>query len=204
MSVHVSDHPLVGVRLTELRDERTGAPRFRALLDDLATLLLPEVTRGLRTAPTTVRTPLAAAAGTTLVDPPLLVPVLRAGLGLLPALSRALPESPVAMVGLRRDEESLQPAWYLDGLPADLTGRPAVVADPMLATGGTLVAVLAELRRRRSGPVTVVAVLATPVGLAAVDGPDVRVVVAGVDERLTDAGWIWPGLGDAGDRQTGA
>ena len=203
MSVHVSDHPLVGVRLTELRDERTGAARFRALLDDLATLLVPEVTRVLETAPASVRTPVADAEGTVLVAPPLLVPVLRAGLGLLLALSRALPESPVALVGLRRDESSLQPSWYFDGLPAVLDGRAVVVADPMLATGGTLVAVLAELRRRGAGPITVLAVLATPVGLAAVDAPDVRLVVAAVDERLTDAGWIWPGLGDAGDRQTG-
>lgn len=206
VDVRVTNHPLIAVRLTELRAAATPPPRFRALLEDLATLLAYDATRALPTRPVTVRTPVADAAGVALDRPPLLVPVLRAGLGLLPAFARLLPEAPIAMVGLGRDEVTLQPTWYLNRLPERLAGRPVLVLDPMLATGGTLVAVLAELARRGAGPVVVVAVLAAPPGLDAVregsgDLPAVTVVTAAVDDRLDEHGWIVPGLGDAGDRQ---
>jgi uracil phosphoribosyltransferase len=203
MTVTIADHPLVGVRLSELRDVATGAARFRALLDDLAALLAPAALQGLAVTVREVTTPLTTTTGTALASPPLLVPVLRAGMGLLPALSRLLPEAPIAMAGLRRDEVTLEPAWYLDKIPADLAGRPVVVLDPMVATGGSLVAVISELRGRAAGPITVLAVLAAPEGVRVVEGCGVDLVVAAIDERLTDAGWIWPGLGDAGDRQTG-
>ncbi len=204
MTVVVLDHPLAAARLTELRAAATAGPRFRALVADVGLLLAVEATRALPTAPASVRTPVAAATGSRLAVAPLLVPVLRAGLGLLAPFQLLLPEAEVAMVGLRRDEQTLAADWYLDRLPADLAGRPVFVLDPMLATGGTVLAVLRVLAVRGAQRATVVSLLASPEGLAALaagaPGLPVDVVTAAVDERLDARGWIVPGLGDAGDR----
>lgn len=205
VALRVVAHPLVADRLTRLRDAGTPPAAFRTLLDELAGLLAYVATLDLTTTPRPVTTPLGQAVGAQLADTPVLVPVLRAGLGMLPAFNRLLPAATIALVGLRRDERSLGPSWYLDGLPLDLDRRPVIVLDPMLATGGTLLAVLRELGRRRAGPVVAVSVLAAPEGIAAVraahPGGGLTLVTAAVDERLDDRGWIVPGLGDAGDRQ---
>jgi uracil phosphoribosyltransferase len=205
------DHPLVAHKLTILRDATTDTPTFRRLADELVTLLAYEATRDVAIEPVTVETPLAPAEGAKLVGPPaLVVPVLRAGIGMLDGMIRLLPTAEVGFVGVARDEESLQATTYANRLPADLSGRRAFVLDPMLATGGTLVAVIGLLIERGAAAVTAVCLLSAPEGIERVSkafpdggGADVRVVTAAIDERLNDRGYIVPGLGDAGDRLFG-
>jgi len=207
----VADHPLVAHKLTALRDERTDSPTFRRLADELVTLLAYEATRDVRVDPVEVRTPVAAAQGCRLRRPvPLVVPVLRAGLGMLDGMTRLLPTAEVGFLGMVRDEDDLTVSMYADRLPEDLTGREVFVLDPMLATGGTLVATVELLVERRAASVTAVCLLAAPEGIARLDeafrddaGCPVTVVAAGVDERLDERGYIVPGLGDAGDRLYG-
>jgi uracil phosphoribosyltransferase len=211
MQTLVADHPLVAHKLTALRDAGTDSPTFRRLADELVTLLAYEATREMRVEPTTVQTPVAAARGVRLARPaPLVVPVLRAGIGMLDGMTRLLPMAEVGFVGLVRDEESLIASAYADRLPTDLTGRDTFVLDPMLATGGTLETVISMLADRGAATVTAVCLLAAPEGLDRIRDsfPDggkvpVRVVTATVDERLNDRGYIVPGLGDAGDRLFG-
>jgi len=207
----VVDHPLVAHKLTALRDERTDSPTFRRLADELVTLLAYEATRSIRTEPIEVRTPVATARGVRLARPvPLVVPVLRAGLGMLDGMTRLLPTAEVGFVGMVRDEGSLVATTYATRLPADLSQRDVLVLDPMLATGGTLVATVELLLARGASSVTAICLLAAPEGLARVGeafgddaGCPVTVVTAGVDERLDERGYITPGLGDAGDRLYG-
>jgi len=207
----VVDHPLVAHKLTALRDETTDSPTFRRLTDELVTLLAYEATRDIRTEPVTVPTPVAPAAGVRLARPrPLVVPVLRAGLGMLDGMTRLLPTAEVGFLGMVRDEGSLVATTYATRLPEDLSGRDVFVLDPMLATGGTLVAALRLLAQRGAASVTAICLLAAPEGVARMDEafPDddpwpVTVVTAALDERLTDRGYITPGLGDAGDRLYG-
>jgi uracil phosphoribosyltransferase len=207
----VIDHPLVTHKLTALRDVATETATFRRLADELVTLLAYEATREVRVQPVTVRTPLGEAAGVKIGNPPpLIVPVLRAGIGMLDGMIRLLPMADVGFVGLVRDDESLVASTYADRIPADLTGREAFVLDPMLATGGTLQTVIAMLVERGVTSVTAVALLAAPEGIARLDkafgeqsGPPVRVVTAAVDQQLDERGYIFPGLGDAGDRLFG-
>jgi uracil phosphoribosyltransferase len=209
MRLHVVDHPLVSHKLTTLRDQRTDSPTFRRLTDELVTLLAYEATREMRTSPVTVTTPLEPAHGAKLAGPlPLVVPVLRAGIGMLDGISQLLPTADVGFVGLRRDEESLVATTYANRLPADLAGREVFVLDPMLATGGTLETVIDLVRARGAAAVTGICLLAAPEGLdrlASAFGDDarVRVVTAALDERLNERGYILPGLGDAGDRLFG-
>jgi uracil phosphoribosyltransferase len=211
MQTLVADHPLVAHKLTALRDEATDAPMFRRLTDELVTLLAYEATREITVQPVVVRTPLAEAPGIRLASPPpLVVPVLRAGIGMLDGMTRLLPMADVGFVGLARDEESLVAATYANRLPADLAGREVFVLDPMLATGGTLQTVITMLAERGAASVTAVCLLAAPEGIERVaaafgdDGPlPVRVVTAALDERLNERGYILPGLGDAGDRLFG-
>ena len=211
MRTLVVDHPLVAHKLTTLRDGRTDSPTFRRLTDELVTLLAYEATRGIRTEPVQVHTPVAPAAGVRLAKPlPLVVPVLRAGLGMLDGMTRLLPTAEVGFLGMVRDEGSLVATTYATRLPEDLAGREVFVLDPMLATGGTLVATIELLVRRRAARVTALCLLAAPEGLAVVDeafrddgGCPVTVVTAAVDDRLTERGYITPGLGDAGDRLYG-
>lgn len=200
------DHPLVATRLTELRDQATSNTRFRAALGELATLLVYEATRHLQVNTVSVSTPLGTTTGTELAAPPLLVPVLRAGLGLLDGALRLLSESRVGFVGLKRDETTLQPGAYVNAVPDDLAGRDVLVLDPMLATGGSAAYTLRLLRAAHAGRLTLVCVLCAPEGLAALDAAgftDAVVVTAAIDEKLNEIGYIVPGLGDAGDRQFG-
>ncbi|HEY5335952.1 MAG TPA: uracil phosphoribosyltransferase [Mycobacteriales bacterium] len=211
MKLVVVDHALVRVRVTELRDRGTSTARFRAVVDELATLLAVEATRSLDTAPRAVQTPLAESRGAELVAVPLLVPVLRAGFGLLPAFSRLFPDAPVGFAGLTRDESTLAAHWYLDRIPAEVGARPVLVLDPMLATGGTLLEVLRLLAGRGAASVTVIALIAAPEGVQAVENAcaagdpklNLTLYTAAVDDRLDERGFIVPGLGDAGDRLFG-
>jgi uracil phosphoribosyltransferase len=205
----VVDHPLVSHKLTALRDERTDSPTFRRLADELVTLLAYEATRDVRVEPVQVRTPLMPATGVRLARPvPLVVPVLRAGLGMLDGMTRLLPTAEVGFLGMVRDEGSLVASTYATRMPDDLSGRDVFVLDPMLATGGTLVAAIELLRQRGAATVTAICLIAAPEGLARVDqafasDSAISVVCAGVDDRLDERGYITPGLGDAGDRLYG-
>jgi uracil phosphoribosyltransferase len=210
MRVHVADHPLVGHKLTTLRDERTDSPTFRRLADELVTLLAYEATRDVRVQTVTVRTPVDDARGIKLAQPkPLVVPILRAGLGMLDGMMRLLPTAEVGFLGMVRNEETLQASTYAERLPEDLSGRQCYVLDPMLATGGTLAAAIRFLVDRGADDITAICLLSAPQGcdrlekeLAGLDIP-VSVVTAGMDDRLNDKGYIVPGLGDAGDRLYG-
>ncbi len=204
----IADHPLVTHKLTLLRAARTDTATFRTLTDELVTLLAYEATREIRVAPVDVTTPVAVATGARLTEPkPLIVPVLRAGIGMLDGMTRLLPMASVGFVGMVRDEESLVASTYADRLPAQLDGREVFVLDPMLATGGTLVTVISMLRERGADAVTAICLLVAPEGLARIDeafpGDYVRAVTGAVDERLNEKGYIVPGLGDAGDRLFG-
>jgi uracil phosphoribosyltransferase len=206
MQTLVVDHPLIAHKLTVLRDVATHAPTFRRLTDELVTLLAYEVMREVRVRPVTVTTPLGPARGLKLAEPdPLVVPVLRAGIGMLDGMARLLPTADVGFVGMVRDEESLVASTYADRLPADLTGREVFVLDPMLATGGTLETVIRMLAARGATSVTAVCLLAAPEGVAAFNAahPDVPVFTAALDRQLDENAYILPGLGDAGDRLFG-
>jgi uracil phosphoribosyltransferase len=199
----VVDHPLVAERLTVLRDAATPRSAFRSALHDLAGMLVYEALRTLRVESVHVRTPLTTTSGVRVPQPPLFVPVLRAGLGMLPAASALLPQAPIGFVGLARDEVTLQPQSYLESLPTSLTGQPVVLLDPMLATGGSARSAIDRLVERGATEVILVCVLAAPEGIAALDDVTVpvRIVTAAIDERLDENAYIVPGLGDAGDRQ---
>ncbi|WP_407989422.1 uracil phosphoribosyltransferase [Kitasatospora sp. CMC57] len=208
MRLHVVDHPLVAHKLSTLRDERTDSPTFRRLTDELVTLLAYEATRDVRTEQVEITTPVAVTTGTRLSYPrPLVVPILRAGLGMLDGMTRLLPTAEVGFLGMVRNEETLEASTYATRMPDDLSGRQVYVLDPMLATGGTLVAAIRMLIERGATDVTAVVLLAAPEGVAVMerelDGLPVTVVTAAVDERLNENGYIVPGLGDAGDRLYG-
>jgi uracil phosphoribosyltransferase len=206
MDVRVVDHPLALDRLTTMRDARTDNAAFRAALRDLTLLLVVEATRDFAVAELPIHTPVARTVGHRLATPPILVPVLRAGLGMVDAASALIPEARVGFVGMARDEQTHQPTPYMESLPASLVGRPVFVLDPMLATGGSMIHTVRLLAARGADDVTAVCVLAAPEGVAALSGADlpVRLVTAAIDDRLNDSAYIVPGLGDAGDRQFGA
>jgi uracil phosphoribosyltransferase len=201
----VVDHPIARARLTVMRDARTSNAEFRAALRELTTLLVYEATRGAAVREYPVTTPVGPAVGVTLADPPLLVPVLRAGLGMAQAAFDLLPESQMGFVGLARDEQTHLPTPYMASLPETLAGRPVIVLDPMVATGGSLLHCISLLASRGAADITVVCVLAAPEGVArlAASGLPMRMITAAVDDRLNADAYIVPGLGDAGDRQFG-
>jgi uracil phosphoribosyltransferase len=205
VDVHVVDHPLAAARLSTLRDERTDNAAFRVALRDLTTMLVYEATRDAPSHTVTVRTPLAETAGSRLAKPPLLVAVLRAGLGMVDSALVLLPEARVGFVGVARDEETASPTPYLESLPDDLQGQPVFVLDPMLATGGSMAHAIGSLQRRGADDISVLSVVVAPEGIAALEkaGAGVRVFTAVVDDGLNDVAYIVPGLGDAGDRQFG-
>ena len=205
MDVRVVNHPLAAVRLTALRDERTDNAAFRAALGELTMMLVYEATRDAPRQSIAVRTPLAETAGTRLATPPLLVAVLRAGLGMVEQANALLPEASVGFVGVARDEETALPTQYLESLPDDMRGMPVIVLDPMLATGGSMTHTIDLLHRRGADDITVLCVVAAPEGVAALEktAPQARLFTAAIDDGLNDVAYIVPGLGDAGDRQFG-
>ncbi|MBA8793902.1 uracil phosphoribosyltransferase [Friedmanniella endophytica] len=210
MDLCTVDHPLVAHKLTTLRDERTDSPTFRRLTEELVTLLAYEATREIRVTPHQVTTPVGPAVGVRLAPPrPLVVPILRAGLGMLEGMTRLMPTAEVGFVGMVRNEETLEPSTYAERLPDDLSGRQCYVLDPMLATGGTLAAAVRFLVDRGADHITCICLLAAPEGIAKLQRllDDLEVpctlVTAAVDERLNERGYIVPGLGDAGDRLYG-
>lgn len=188
-----------------MRDERSDSPTFRSALRELTQMLIYEAIRDAPVENFDVKTPVAVTTGYRLAAPPLLVPVLRAGLGMVDQASLAIPQSRVGFVGMARDEETHQPVPYLESLPADLSGIPVYVLDPMLATGGSMVHTIDLLVARGATDVTAVCVVAAPEGVDALanSGHPVRLVTATVDEGLDENAFIVPGLGDAGDRQFG-
>jgi uracil phosphoribosyltransferase len=188
-----------------MRDERTDSSMFRAALHELTTMLVYEATRGVAVDTYEIQTPVAPTAGYRVAGPPLLVPVLRAGLGMSDAALALLPESSMGFVGLARDEHTFQPRAYLESLPADLSGIPVIVLDPMLATGGSLEHCLRLIADRGCTDLTIICVLAAPEGIErlSASGLPARLVTAAIDAHLNDRAFIVPGLGDAGDRQFG-
>ena len=210
MRIQVVDHPLVAHKLTELRNEHTDSPTFRSLTDELVTLLAYEATRDVRVDPREIVTPVSPTTGVKLAAPrPLVVPILRAGLGMLDGMMRLLPTAEVGFLGMVRNEETLEASTYAERLPDDLSGRQCYVLDPMLATGGTLAAAVRFLTDRGADDITAICLLVAPEGVEnlekALDGLEVpvAVVTAALDEKLNDKGYIVPGLGDAGDRLYG-
>jgi uracil phosphoribosyltransferase len=205
VDVLVVDHPLAKTRLSAMRDSRTDPSSFRANLHELTTMLVYEATRSIAVDGYRIETPVAPTAGYRVANPPLLVPVLRAGLGMSDAALALLPESSMGFVGLARDEETFAPRAYLESLPGGLTGIPVMVLDPMLATGGSLEHCVRLLADRGATDITVVCVLAAPEGIARLEaaGLPMRLVTAAIDDQLNDRAFIVPGLGDAGDRQFG-
>ncbi len=209
MRIEVIDHPLVAHKLTLLRDENTPSPIFRQLVDELVTLLAYEATRDARVEEVTIKTPVAETTGVHLSLPtPIVVPILRAGLGMLEGMAKLLPSAEIGFLGLRRDEETLEVFTYANRLPDDLSGRQCYVLDPMLATGATLIDSINYLLERGARDVTCVCLLGAPEGVkrleeAIGDRANVTIFMAALDDHLNEKGYIVPGLGDAGDRLYG-
>lgn len=210
MKVHIADHPLISHKLTVLRDERTDSPTFRRLVEELVTLLAYEATRDVRTKTVSIKTPVTQTQGLKMAEPrPMVVPILRAGLGMLEGMVRLVPTAEVGFLGMVRDEKTLQASTYANRLPDDLSGRQCFVLDPMLATGGTLVAAINFLIDRGATEITAICILAAPEGIAFMERTfenspvPITVVTGALDAKLNEHGYIVPGLGDAGDRLYG-
>jgi len=208
MRVHIADHPLVTHKLSVLRDKNTPSPIFRQLTEELMTLLAYEATRNVRVEQCEIETPVTKTVGVKIASPkPLVVPILRAGLGMLEGMTKLVPTAEVGFLGLVRDEETFQPVTYAERLPDDLSGRQCFALDPMLATGGSLAAAISYLFDRGAEHVTAVCLLGTPEGLKKIEelvgDRDVTLVLGALDEGLNEKGYIVPGLGDAGDRLYG-
>lgn len=208
MRVVIADHPLITHKLTVLRDKHTPPPTFRLLVDELMTLLAYEATREVRVTSVEIETPVAPTTGVHISEPaPLIVPILRAGLGMLDGMVKMVPTAEVGFLGMKRNEQTLQPETYAERLPDDLSGRQCFVLDPMLATGGSLAAAIDFLFERGADDVTAICVLGTPEGIAAVregaGNHNVTLVLGALDDGLDENAYIVPGLGDAGDRLYG-
>jgi len=205
VKVCIVDHPLALASLTTMRDRHTGDAAFRGALRDLTAMLIYEATRDAATETFPVHTPVGETLGVRLAHAPLLVPVLRAGLGMLDQALALLPAARVGFVGVARDEATHQAAGYFESLPDDLTGVPVLVLDPMLATGGSCKHTVGLLARRGATDITVLCAVAAPDGVAVLEktAPGARLFTAAVDDELNKNAYIVPGLGDAGDRQYG-
>ncbi len=210
MKVHVADHPLISHKLTVLRDERTDSPTFRRLTEELVTLLAYEATRDVRTQMVAITTPVAKTQGLKMAAPrPVVVPILRAGLGMLEGMSKLMPNAEVGFLGMVRDEKTLEASTYANRLPENLSGRQCFVLDPMLATGGTLIAAFHYLIDLGATEIIAICILCAPEGISAVEKEfanskvPITIVTGALDEKLNDKGYIIPGLGDAGDRLYG-
>ena len=205
MQITVIEHPLAISRLTRLRDKRTSNSSFRAALSDLGSMLIYEASRDLETETFDCETPVGTANGVRLKQPPIIVPIIRAGLGLVDPSLAMIPDAQVGFIGLARDEETHEPVPYLEALPEDLSGQPVFLVDPMLATGGSLVHAIELLTDRGADDITVVTVVCAQSGvdrIAELDAP-LRLVTAAIDPGLNEDAYIVPGLGDAGDRLYG-
>jgi uracil phosphoribosyltransferase len=210
MKIHIAEHPLIGHKLTVLRDKNTHSPTFRQLTEEIVTLLAYEATREVKTVPATVITPVALYEGIELAEPrPVVVPILRAGLGMLEGMVRLMPTAEVGFLGMVRDHVTLQASTYANRLPENLKGRQCYILDPMLATGGTLIAAVEYLFEKGATEITIITILSAPEGIAALQeafaGKDqqITLVTGAVDTKLNEHGYIVPGLGDAGDRLYG-
>jgi uracil phosphoribosyltransferase len=208
MRVTVVDHPLITHKLTVLRDKNTPSPVFRQLVEELVTLLAYEATRDVRVESVEIETPVTKTTGVRLSRPrPIIVPILRAGLGMLEGIIKLLPTAQVGFLGIKRDEETLEPHTYANRLPDDLNGRQVYIIDPMLATGGTLIDSIDYVFERGATEVTAICLLGAPEGVEAlrnhVGDKNVNLVLGALDEKLNEVGYIVPGLGDAGDRLYG-
>jgi uracil phosphoribosyltransferase len=208
MRIHIADHPLITHKLTVLRDKNTPSPVFRQLVEELVTLLAYEATREVKTTKVEIETPVTKTEGLKLSHPrPIIIPILRAGLGMLEGIVKLLPTAEVGFLGIKRDEDTLQPYTYANRLPEDLTNRQVFIIDPMLATGGTLIDSIDYVFERGATDVTCICLLGAPEGLKAVEAhigtKDVKIVLGALDEKLNELGYIVPGLGDAGDRLYG-
>ena len=209
METVILDHPLVSAKLTLLRDKNTDSLIFRHLVEELVTLLSYEATRNLNVVEKIVETPITKTRGYEIAEPkPLVVPILRAGLGMLDGMMRILPAAEVGFLGMVRNEETLQPSTYAERIPGEIKNRQVFVLDPMLATGGTLVAAIKLLIERGAKDVVAICLLAAPEGIKKLEesfgnSVNIKVVCAGLDEKLNEVGYIVPGLGDAGDRLFG-
>jgi uracil phosphoribosyltransferase len=203
--LHASPHPLVAHKLTKLRSVETGPKRFRELLREIAGLLTYEATQDLLTRSVEVVTPMAPGSGTELVEKVGLVPILRAGLGMVEGVWELMPTAEVWHIGLYRDEKTLMPVEYYNRLPIEPTVSVCLILDPMLATGGSAVATVDILKRWGVRRIKYVGLIGAPEGIENLQRhhPDVPIYLAAVDDRLNDIGYILPGLGDAGDRQFG-
>ncbi|MBS6345759.1 uracil phosphoribosyltransferase [Alloscardovia omnicolens] len=209
MHLTIVNHPLVDHKLTVLRDKKTPSNTFRELVSELVMLEAYEATRNISVEDAPIETPVAPMVGKKLTKPrPMVVPILRAGLGMLDGMTRLIPTAEVGFLGMKRDENTLDVVTYANRLPDDLTGRQVFVVDPMLATGGTLVAAIEYLKQLGAKDVTAICILAAPEGLERLEKEvdpsiDFKVVVCAKDERLNEKAYIVPGLGDAGDRLYG-
>ena len=199
------DHPLVRARLTRLRDAFLSPVDFRRTLHELAALMLPEVTRQLPEIEVSVQTPLGETVGTQLARPIILVPILRAGLGLLEGVLHLLPEASVGHIGMERDEVTSEASSYYLKLPTGLSEADVIVLDPMLATAGSAIAAVTDLKSQGAKHIHFACILAAPEGIAAFEAvhPDVPIITAKIDSHLDENNYIVPGLGDAGDRYFG-
>ena len=205
-NVFVFDHPLIQHKLTYIRDKNTGTKEFRELVDEVAMLMAFEITRDLPTKEVEVETPVTTSKSKVLAGKKLgLVPILRAGLGMVDGVRKLIPAAKVGHVGLYRDPETLKPVEYYVKLPNDIAERELIVIDPMLATGGSANDAIGALKKRGAKNIRLMCLIAAPEGVEAVkeEHPDVDIYLAALDERLDDHGYIIPGLGDAGDRLFG-
>ena len=201
--VMIMDHPLIQHKLTILRNEKTGSKEFRALVSEIATLICYEATRDLPLKDTEIKTPVAVAKTKVLAGKKLaFVPILRAGLGMVDGVLALVPSARVGHIGLYRDPETLMPVEYYCKLPADIEVREVIVLDPMLATGGSAIDAITQIKKLNPKDIKFMGIIAAPEGLAALQKahPDVDIYVAALDDHLNDHGYIVPGLGDAGDR----
>jgi uracil phosphoribosyltransferase len=202
----IFDHPLIAHKMAAIRNKDTGHRTFRAALSQIAGLMVYEVTRSLPTESIDIQTPTQAIAKCTVLAGTItIVPVLRAGLGMIDGILKVMPEARVGHLGLARDEQTLEPHAYLNKLPADLDAGPVILVDPMLATGGSASAALTMLRQAGASDIRMLCLVASPEGIARLrkDHPEVTLYAAALDDRLNDKGYIMPGLGDAGDRMYG-
>ena len=205
-NVHVMDHPLIQHKLTLIRDKETGVKEFRELVEEVALLMAYEVTRDLPLMEVEVETPIGKATCRTIAGRKVgIVPILRAGLGMVDGMTRLIPTAKVGHIGLYRDPETLEPVEYYCKLPTDVEERDLIVVDPMLATGGSASAAINFLKQRGAKSIKLVCLIAAPEGIARLqrEHGDVDIFAAAVDQKLNDHGYIVPGLGDAGDRLFG-